>query len=228
MSTSHMARAPRQAAILATIGGLHIGAFVLAVAGLGPRLDWLQPAPPTFIYAQPEPPLPAPLAPPEPGPLDYAPAAPASSGGADPRFRTGAKPAGSKEMRRRNRRQVGDLPSRPWMCAPRRCANLTAGWRHSSTPAIRLGIAPAERGGARRRPGRRRCRRPRERLERRRRLRLRTPRCRGRVRDPPAGIQSGTARWRGRGGERAAADRVPAALIGSAGRGRLLCSGCCR
>ena len=72
MSTSHMAGAPRQAAILATIGGLHIGAFVLAVAGLGPRLDWLQPAPPTFIYVQPKPPLPAPLAPRQPGPLDYA------------------------------------------------------------------------------------------------------------------------------------------------------------
>ena len=50
MSTSRMAVASRQAAILATICGLHIGAFVLAVAGLGPRLDWLQPASPPFIY----------------------------------------------------------------------------------------------------------------------------------------------------------------------------------
>jgi periplasmic protein TonB len=71
MSTSHMARAPRQAAILAAIGGLHVGAFVLAVAGLGPRLNWLQPAHPTYVYVQPELPLPAPLAPPRPGPVDY-------------------------------------------------------------------------------------------------------------------------------------------------------------
>jgi periplasmic protein TonB len=71
MSTSLMATAPRQAAILATIGGLHFGAFVLAVAGLGPRLDWLHPAPPTSIYAQPERPLPAALAPRQPGPVDY-------------------------------------------------------------------------------------------------------------------------------------------------------------
>jgi periplasmic protein TonB len=71
MSTSRMAGAPRQAAILATIGGLHIGAFVLAVAGLGPRLDWLQPAPPPFIYVQPKPPLSPPLAPRQPGPFDY-------------------------------------------------------------------------------------------------------------------------------------------------------------
>lgn len=71
MSTSRMAGAPRQAAILATIGGLHIGAFVLAVAGLGPRLDWLQPDPPSFIYVQPEAPLSQLLAPRHPGPLDY-------------------------------------------------------------------------------------------------------------------------------------------------------------
>lgn len=72
MSTSHMATASRQAAILATVGGLHVAAFVLAVAGLGPRLDWRQPVPPTFVYAQPEPPSPALPAPRRPGPLDYA------------------------------------------------------------------------------------------------------------------------------------------------------------
>jgi len=71
MSTSHMAGAPRQVAILATIGGLHIGAFVLAVAGLGPRLDWLQPAPPPFIYVLPKPLLSVPAAPRQPGPPDY-------------------------------------------------------------------------------------------------------------------------------------------------------------
>ena len=71
MSTSRLAGASRQAAILATIGGLHIGAFMLAVAGLGPRLDWLQPAPPPFIYVQPKPLLSPPLAPLQPGPLDY-------------------------------------------------------------------------------------------------------------------------------------------------------------
>src|SRR5688572_25746346 len=71
MSTSRMAGASRHAAVLATIGGLHIGAFVLAVAGLGPRLDWLQPAPPPFIYVQPKPPLSPPLAPLQHGPVDY-------------------------------------------------------------------------------------------------------------------------------------------------------------
>lgn len=71
MSTSRMAGASRQAAVLATIGGIHIGAFVLAVAGLGPRLDWLQPASPPFIYVQPKPQLSPPLAPLQHGPLDY-------------------------------------------------------------------------------------------------------------------------------------------------------------
>jgi hypothetical protein len=71
MFTSRMAGASRQVAILATIGGLHIGAFVLAVAGLGPRLDWLQPASPPFIYVQPKPPLSPPLAPLQTGRLAY-------------------------------------------------------------------------------------------------------------------------------------------------------------
>lgn len=71
MSKSRMAEVPRQAVILATIGGLHLGAFVLAAAGLGPRFDWLQPAPPPFIYVQPPPPLSSVLAPRKPGPLDY-------------------------------------------------------------------------------------------------------------------------------------------------------------
>jgi periplasmic protein TonB len=71
MSTSRMAGAPRQAAILAIIGGLHIGTFVLVTAGLGPRLAWLQPAPPPFVYMQPKPPLSPPVAPRQPGPLDY-------------------------------------------------------------------------------------------------------------------------------------------------------------
>jgi protein TonB len=71
MSTSRKAGAARQATILATIGGLHIGAFVLAVAGLGPRLHWLRPAPPPFIYVQPKPPLSPPLAPRQPVPVDY-------------------------------------------------------------------------------------------------------------------------------------------------------------
>ena len=34
-----------------------------------------------------------------------------------------------------------------------------------------------------------------------------------------AGVQSGAARWRGRGGERIVADRVPAGLIGSGAAG---------
>ena len=72
MSKSRMATAPRQAAIVATIVGLHVGAFVLAVAGLGPRMDWLQPASPPFIYVQPQPRMSTPVAPRQPGPLEYA------------------------------------------------------------------------------------------------------------------------------------------------------------
>ena len=75
MPTSHLARAPRQAAVLATIAGLHAVVFVLIVAGLGPRL---------LVQKVPEPisvilPLPTPVplepAPRMPGPVDPAAAA---------------------------------------------------------------------------------------------------------------------------------------------------------
>jgi protein TonB len=75
MPTSHLARAPRQAAVLATIAGLHAVVFVLVVAGLGPRL---------LVQKVPEPisvilPLPPPVllepAPRMPGPVDHVAAA---------------------------------------------------------------------------------------------------------------------------------------------------------
>ena len=71
MSASRIARAPRQAAILATIVGLHAGAVMLVMAGLHPRLDWLKPVPQTYVYPQPTPPNPPPEAPRQPGPADY-------------------------------------------------------------------------------------------------------------------------------------------------------------
>lgn len=70
MSTSRIIRAPRQAAILATIFGLHVGVAVLVVNGHAPKLEWLKPPPP-FIYVLPEAPKPPPVAPRQPEPADY-------------------------------------------------------------------------------------------------------------------------------------------------------------
>lgn len=73
MFTSHLAGASRQAIILATIGGLHVGAFVLAVSGLVPRLDLPRPVPPPFIYLPSKPQPPSPVAPGRPEPGEYSP-----------------------------------------------------------------------------------------------------------------------------------------------------------
>jgi TonB family protein len=110
-------------AILATIGGLHIGAFVLAVAGLGPRLDWLQPASPPFIYVQPKPPLSPPLAPLQTGRLAYILPRQPFPQVLIPDFKQERSPPPEGRSR---------------MCVPRRWSRVTGGWRRSSTPAIRL------------------------------------------------------------------------------------------
>jgi protein TonB len=73
MSTSRSARAPRQAAILVTIVGLHAGVAMLVMAGLHPRVDWLKPLPQMYVYPLPTPPKPPPEAPRQPGPADHGP-----------------------------------------------------------------------------------------------------------------------------------------------------------
>ncbi len=73
MPVSRLARAPRQAAILATIAGLHVGAFLIVVAGLVPRLEWLAPSPPPIMALPPKLPAPSTEAPRPPGPVDYSP-----------------------------------------------------------------------------------------------------------------------------------------------------------
>jgi len=70
MSTSHIARAPRQATILATIFGLHAGVAVLVLNNHSPHLEWLKPTPP-YIYVLAKPPMPSPVAPRPPEPVDY-------------------------------------------------------------------------------------------------------------------------------------------------------------
>ena len=72
MSTSHLARAPRQAAVLATIGGLHAAVFFLIVAGLGPRLLMQESPGPISVFLPPPPPAPLVPAPRIPGPVDPA------------------------------------------------------------------------------------------------------------------------------------------------------------
>lgn len=71
MSASRIGKAPRQAAVLATIVGLHAGAVMLVMAGLHPRLDWPKPFLRTYIYQPATPPKPPPEAPGQPGPADY-------------------------------------------------------------------------------------------------------------------------------------------------------------
>ncbi len=73
MSASQVFGVSRQAIILASIVMLHAGAFLLAVAGLGPRLEWLLPVPPPFIYVEARRVPPPPVAPRTPGPLEYDP-----------------------------------------------------------------------------------------------------------------------------------------------------------
>lgn len=70
MSTTLAARATRQTLILAVIGGLHVGAFILASMGLGENLrQSLLPNPPITVFVPPPPPT-APIEPgsvPDPG-----------------------------------------------------------------------------------------------------------------------------------------------------------------
>lgn len=73
MPASQLPGFSRQAIILASIAMLHAGAFLLAVAGLGPRLDWLAPVPPPFIYVEAKPVPPPRVAPRPPGPAEYSP-----------------------------------------------------------------------------------------------------------------------------------------------------------
>jgi len=70
MSTSRIVRAPRQAAIVATIFGLHVGVAVLVVNGHPPRLQWLKP-PTTIFVVPPKAQQPPPVAPRQPEPVDY-------------------------------------------------------------------------------------------------------------------------------------------------------------
>lgn len=70
MSTSPLVRAPRQAAVLAAIAGLHIAVFVLIVAGLAPRLLMQETPGPISVFLPPPPPAPLEPAPRMPGPVD--------------------------------------------------------------------------------------------------------------------------------------------------------------
>ena len=71
MPTSQLARAPRLAAVLATIAGLHAAVFVLIVAGLAPRL-LVQNAPePISVFLPLPPPMPLEPAPRMPDPVDH-------------------------------------------------------------------------------------------------------------------------------------------------------------
>lgn len=71
MSTSYLAHAPRQAAVLAAIAGLHAAVLVLIVAGLGPRLLIQKPPGQISVFLPPPPPAPLELAPRMPGPVDH-------------------------------------------------------------------------------------------------------------------------------------------------------------
>jgi periplasmic protein TonB len=71
MSASRSVGAPRQAVILATILGFHVGAGLLVMDGFHPRLKWLKPAPPHIYYELPKAQSPVPVAPQRPGPVDY-------------------------------------------------------------------------------------------------------------------------------------------------------------
>jgi periplasmic protein TonB len=71
MSASRNARTPRQAAILATILGLHVGAGLLVMHGFVPRGTWLMPAPSHIYYELPKAQSPMPVAPQRPGPVDF-------------------------------------------------------------------------------------------------------------------------------------------------------------
>jgi protein TonB len=42
MASTHLGSPPRQAAILATIAGLHVAVFIVAASGFAPRILWLE------------------------------------------------------------------------------------------------------------------------------------------------------------------------------------------
>ncbi len=211
MSTSRIVRAPRQAAILATIVGLHVGVAMLVVHGHPPRLEWLKPLPTIFVVL--------------PKRSSHRRLRPASPG----RSTTACR----RCLSRRCRSRISGIPG------PRRSTRATAEPGTGAGPGVpgpdcrgpslrtrdsRLAaLIDACYPAASRRLGEegRVVSRPRStpavgrRLEHRGTLGIRAPRCGRRLRGPQAGIHSGAARGRGRGGERAVADRVPAGLIGS-------------
>ena len=71
MSASRIVRPPRQAAILSAIVGLHAGAIMLGMAGINPRLHWLEPSPPPIVLVPPKPPAPLVVEPNQPEPIDF-------------------------------------------------------------------------------------------------------------------------------------------------------------
>ena len=72
MSMSYLDHAPRQAAVLAAIAGLHAAVLVLIVAGAGPRLPIPKAPGPISVFLPPPPPAPLEPAPRMPGPVDHA------------------------------------------------------------------------------------------------------------------------------------------------------------
>lgn len=71
MSTPQLAPAPRQAAVLAAIAGLHAAAFAVIVSGLGPRLLEQEPPPRITMLPRAIPPAQPEIAPEVPGAEDY-------------------------------------------------------------------------------------------------------------------------------------------------------------
>ena len=192
MSASRIARAPRQAAILATIVGLHAGAVMLVMAGLHPRLDWLKPVPQTYIYPAADTAEAATGGAPPARAGRLRPAARARADGADPAFRRGSPGAGRRPHRWRFASRL-----RAWRTYAGTSGTDAA---HEGQPAGRahrrllsVGIPPAGRGRAcrRRRPHRRHrsCRR----LEHRGTFGFLPARCGRELRGPPAGIRAGSA-----------------------------------
>lgn len=72
MSMSCLAHAPRQAAVLAAIAGLHAAVFALIVAGLVPRLVIQKSPGQISVFLPPPPPAPLEPAPLFPGPVNHA------------------------------------------------------------------------------------------------------------------------------------------------------------
>jgi protein TonB len=72
MSSTPIARAPRQAVVLAAIAGLHFGVLSFIVAGLDPRIAMPDPLTTLFIVPKPPAPRTPEPAPRNPGPVHFA------------------------------------------------------------------------------------------------------------------------------------------------------------